>query len=277
MSAKENPVYTSHLAYGRGSPGSVIHVRDAFTLVELLVVIAIIAILAALLLPVLSQGKSRAWTIACNGNLRQLTIAWHTYADENGGLLPVNIGAANSLPTTLGAANGPGSWILGNAQVDSDPTNLTAGTLYPYTPNCGVYHCPADQSMIYNKPSLPRIRSYSMDGFLGNPGNLASYPTLPMKIDEIKRDPSSIFLFLDEIEGGIDDGLFGIDPAPATDWVNMPAERHNRGANLSFCDGHVERWHWKNPKVWQYPGSPVVNNLDLLDLERLQAALPSLN
>ena len=247
----------------------------AFTLIELLVVIAIIAILAAILLPVLSQAKSRAWTIACNNNLRQLTVAWHTYSDENAGKLPVNIGAG--IPTTLGAANGVGSWIIGNAQVDSDITNLTAGTLFPYTPNVGVYHCPADQSMIYNHPSLPRIRSYSMDGFVGDPGNLPSYPRLPMRIDEIKRDPSSIFLFLDEVEGGIDDGLFGIDLAPATDWVNMPADRHNRGANLSFCDGHVERWHWKTSKIWQYPGSPVANNLDLLDLERLQAALPNLN
>ena len=238
-------------------------------------VIAIIAILAAILLPVLSQAKSRAWTIYCNGNLRQLTIAWHTFADENGGSLPVNIGAG--IPTTLGAADGVGSWIIGNAQVDWDITNLTAGTLYPYTPNVGVYHCPADQSTIYNHPGIPRIRSYSMNGFLGAPGSLSIYPKLPMKIDEIKHDPSSIFLFLDEVEGGIDDGLFGIDLPPGAAWVNMPADRHNRGANLSFCDGHVERWHWKYPKIWQYPGSPVVNNLDLLDLQRLQAALPSLN
>jgi prepilin-type N-terminal cleavage/methylation domain-containing protein/prepilin-type processing-associated H-X9-DG protein len=261
----------------RNSPGTGIYVRGAFTLVELLVVIAIIAILAAILLPVLGQAKSRAWTINCNSNLRQLTLAWHTYADDDEGKLVVNIGAAGSLPTTLGAANGPGSWIIGNAQVDWNITNLTAGTLYPFTPNPGVYHCPADQSMIYNHPSIARIRSYSMECFVGDPGNLPSYPNLPMKIDEIKRDPSAIFLFLDEIEGGIDDGLFGIDLPPAADWVNMPADRHNRGANLSFCDGHVERWQWKTSKTWQYPGSPVVNNLDLLDLQRLQAALPNLN
>ena len=261
----------------RSLPGAVIHVQGAFTLLELLVVIAIIAILAAILLPVLSQAKSRAWTIYCNGNLRQLTIAWHTYADDDEGKLPINKGAANGTPTTLGAADGPGSWIIGNAQVDSDPTNLTAGTLYPYAQNIGVYHCPADHSTIYNQPSIQRIRSYSMNGFVADWDNLVNYPMLPMKIDQIKRDTSSIFLFLDEIEGGIDDGDFGIDLAPATDWVNMPADRHNRGANLSFCDGRVERWQWKNSKIWQYPGSPVANNLDLLDLERLQAALPSLN
>ena len=260
----------------RSSHGTVIHVYAAFTLIELLVVIAIIAILAALLLPALSQAKSRAWTIACAVNLKQLSIAWHTYADDNNGRLPLNIGGGS--PTTLGARDAVGSWIIGNAQVDFDPTNLTAGTLFSFTPNYKVYHCPADQSTIYNNPGIQRIRSYSMQGYLGSPDSLPNYPKLPMKIDQIKYDTSSIFLFLDEVEGGIDDGLFGIVlSGQAQEWINMPADRHNRGANLSFCDGHVEKWKWKYPKIWQYPGSPVVNNLDLEDLERLQAALPDMN
>src|ERR1039458_6337385 len=58
--------------------------KRAFTLVELLVVIAIIAILAALLLPVLSRAKASAKRIACVSNVRQINLAVHLYADEHG-------------------------------------------------------------------------------------------------------------------------------------------------------------------------------------------------
>lgn len=62
--------------------------RQAFTLIELLVVIAIIGILAALLLPVLSQVKDKARRTECLNNVRQLVIGINVYA-SSGNKLPV--------------------------------------------------------------------------------------------------------------------------------------------------------------------------------------------
>lgn len=61
---------------------------SAFTLVELLVTIAIIALLAALLLPALANGKNKAHQTECAANLHQWGLAFRMYADDNEDSLP---------------------------------------------------------------------------------------------------------------------------------------------------------------------------------------------
>jgi type II secretory pathway pseudopilin PulG len=100
-------------------------------LIELLVVIAIIALLAALLLPVLAAGKQKAKQIACLSNLKQLALCGIMYADDNDSKLVDNLPQHQGEPGPLATTN---NWALGNLKLPGQATSelfLRQGELFP--------------------------------------------------------------------------------------------------------------------------------------------------
>jgi prepilin-type N-terminal cleavage/methylation domain-containing protein len=256
--------------------------RSAFTLIELLVVIAIIAILAAILLPVLAQARKRAQAIQCLSNEKQLVVSWIMYAGDNNDNLVPNRGLNGATGVTYsgdprlqsvllpGGANA--DWCPGDMQNNQDTVAgskypggsiyswwIMTGLLYPYINSINVFHCPVDLSIVprgQTSFTAPALRTYSMNCYvqpMDDPGYKTTlwasdpqtgYYVYTKQSNMIQPGPSKTFVFIEESPYSIDDGFFAVNPSETTSWVNSPAVLHGHSSEMAYADGHSEARQW---------------------------------
>src|SRR3954468_7201847 len=224
-----------------------------FTLIELLVVIAILGILAALLLPALSNAKEKARRVDCINRQRQWAFAFVSYADENENhLIPrEGYGGAGEVVmdnwTQIRDPNASDVWY--NALPQLLGRNATSyygspATKLSFYERGNLIHCPTARypSHIRRLNYQFALFSIAMNSHIIRAGE---GPTISFqKIENFS--PAAFVLFLDnrlegeaKVDANQEDESLG-QPAAYADRFSA---RHDKGGNLAFADGHVQWFH----------------------------------
>jgi prepilin-type N-terminal cleavage/methylation domain-containing protein/prepilin-type processing-associated H-X9-DG protein len=248
----------------------IMHKKRAFTLIELLVVIAIIALLMAILMPALQAGREQGMRAACLSNLKQLTMAWIMYADDNSDkIVCCDVG----YPTT----EYPGPWwVLWPVAVGSSTANVTVeqwqnnsikkGLLWPYLKDFKLYKCPNSRDRANETLTYTIVDSMAGGGVWSDWAKKA----VIRNRTQIKH-PSDRMVFLDEVP--VSSGSWGIEDDQER-WWDAPPLRHGKGSTFSFADGHSDYWKYrdnrslKDPTVGYWPSEVEPGNQDLYKMQR---------
>ena len=211
-----------------------------FTLIELLVVIAVIAILAALLLPALTNSKQSAKRIQCVSQLRQLGLATQMYLDDHDG---------RTFPFKYYETNGGALYWFGwieNGIEGERRFDATQGPLFDYVQGLGIEICP---SLNYASGHF-KLKAKGASFGYGYNRHLASTNDFPAVNSELVRDPGGTALFADAAqindfqapaspENPLLEEWYYVDAAEGSFSYPNAHFRHRERANVAFLDGHV--------------------------------------
>ena len=208
---------------------------QAFTLIELLVAIAVVAILAGILLPVLSRSKMSAQAVKCGGNLRQFVMAGQMYWDDNNGFTFPYVGATTT--------NGTYYWfgLLGQGAEETRSFDPASGPLYPWL-GTGVDFCPA---FAYSSPQFKLKASVPTCDY----GYNTSLYAPPLNTRKLAA-PSHLAFLADSAQVNTFEAPASSSKPMFEEWyyidyeVGLPSPqsntqfRHQQRANVVFVDGH---------------------------------------